>query len=116
MDLPMASGQFDRDAARRNDANYLHSLKNSPNTSYILVTARGEVAIKSTHVYGQAPHGGLTPPDLANMEAEQLLELSQAQLAQLPFSTKEPYYLGKYGEKSYLALRVEAPDQAPASS
>lgn len=114
MDLPMASGQFDRDAARRNDANYLHLLKNSPNTSYILVTARGEVAIKSAHVYGQAPHGGLTPPDLANMEAEQLLELSHAQLAQLPFSTKEPYYLGKYGEKSYLALRVEAPDQAPS--
>ena len=110
----MASGQFDRDAARRNDANYLHSLKNSPNTSYILVTARGEVAIKSAHVYGQAPHGGLTPPDLANMEAEQLLELNHAQLAQLPFSTKEPYYLGKYGEKSYLALRVEAPDQAPS--
>lgn len=110
----MASGQFDRDAARRNDANYLHSLKNSPNTSYILVTARGEVAIKSAHVYGQAPHGGLTPPDLANMEAEQLLELNHAQLAQLPFSAQEPYYLGKYGEKSYLALRVEAPDQAPS--
>lgn len=110
----MASGQFDRDAARRNDANYLHSLKNSPNTSYILVTARGEVAIKSAHVYGQAPHGGLTPPDLAYMEAEQLLELSHAQLAQLPFSIKDPYYLGKYGEKSYLALRVEAPDQAPS--
>ena len=110
----MASGQFDRDAARRNDANYLNSLKDSPNTSYILVTARGEVAIKSDHVYGQAPHGGLTPPDLANMEAEQLLELSQAQLAQLPFSPQEPYYLGKYGEKSYLALRVEAPDQAPS--
>lgn len=107
----MASGQFDRDAARRNDANYLNSLKNSPNTSYILVTARGEVAIKSTHVYGQAPHGGLTPPDLANMEAEQLLELSHAQVAQLPFSIQEPYYLGKYGEKSYLALRVEAPSQ-----
>lgn len=107
----MASGQFDRDAARRNDANYLHLLKNSPNTSYILVTARGEVAIKSDHVYGQAPHGGLTPPDLANMEAEQLLELSHAQVAQLPFSPQEPYYLGKYGEKSYLALRVEAPSQ-----
>ncbi len=107
----MASGQFDRDAARRNDANYLNSLKDSPNTSYILVTARGEVAIKSTHVYGQAPHGGLTPPDLANMEAEQLLELSHAQVAQLPFSPQEPYYLGKYGEKSYLALRVEAPSQ-----
>lgn len=107
----MASGQFDRDAVRRNDANYLHSLKNSPNTSYILVTARGEVAIKSTHVYGQAPRGGLTPPDLANMEAEQLLELNHAQLAQLPFSPQEPYYLGKYGEKSYLALRVEAPSQ-----
>lgn len=107
----MASGQFDRDAVRRNDANYLHSLKNSPNTSYILVTARGEVAIKSTHVYGQAPRGGLTPPDLANMEAEQLLELSHAQLAQLPFSPQEPYYLGKYGEKSYFALRVEAPSQ-----
>lgn len=107
----MASGQFDRDAARRNDANYLHSLKNSPNTSYILVTARGEVAIKSAHVYGQAPHGGLTPPDLAHMEAEQLLELSHAQVAQLPFSPQEPYYLGKYGEKSYLALRVEAPSQ-----
>lgn len=107
----MASGQFDRDATRRNDANYLHSLKNSPNTSYILVTARGEVAIKSAHVYGQAPHGGLTPPDLANMEAEQLLELNHAQLAQLPFSPQEPYYLGKYGEKSYLALRVEAPSQ-----
>jgi len=104
----MASGQFDRDAARRNDANYLNSLKDSPNTSYILVTARGEVAIKSDHVYGQAPHGGLTPPDLANMEAEQLLELSHAQVAQLPFSPQEPYYLGKYGEKSYLALRVEA--------
>lgn len=104
----MASGQFDRDAARRNDANYLHLLKNSPNTSYILVTARGEVAIKSAHVYGQAPHGGLTPPDLAHMEAEQLLELNHAQLAQLPFSAQEPYYLGKYGEKSYLALRVEA--------
>ena len=107
----MASGQFDRDAARRNDANYLNSLKDSPNTSYILVTARGEVAIKSTHVYGQAPHGGLTPPDLAHMEAEQLLELSHAQVAQLPFSIQEPYYLGKYGEKSYLALRVEAPSQ-----
>lgn len=107
----MASGQFDRDAVRRNDANYLSSLKDSPNTSYILVTARGEVAIKSTHVYGQAPHGGLTPPDLANMEAEQLLELSHAQVAQLPFSIQEPYYLGKYGEKSYLALRVEAPGQ-----
>lgn len=107
----MASGQFDRDAARRNDANYLNSLKDSPNTSYILVTARGEVAIKSTHVYGQAPHGGLTPPDLAHMEAEQLLELSHAQVAQLPFSPQEPYYLGKYGEKSYLALRVEAPSQ-----
>ena len=111
MDLPMASGQFDRDAARRNDANYLNSLKDSPNTSYILVTARGEVAIKSDHVYGQAPHGGLTPPDLANMEAEQLLELNHAQVAQLPFSAQEPYYLGKYGEKSYLALRVEAPSQ-----
>jgi NAD(+) diphosphatase len=111
MDLPMASGQFDRDAARRNDANYLNSLKDSPNTSYILVTARGEVAIKSAHVYGQAPHGGLTPPDLANMEAEQLLELNHAQVAQLPFSPQEPYYLGKYGEKSYLALRVEAPSQ-----
>lgn len=110
----MASGQFDRDAARRNDANYLHLLKNSPNTSYILVTARGEVAIKSAHVYGQAPHGGLTPPDLANMEAEQLLELNHAQLAQLPFSIKDPYYLGKYAEKSYFALRVEAPDQAPS--
>lgn len=107
----MASGQFDRDAVRRNDANYLNSLKDSPNTSYILVTARGEVAIKSTHVYGQAPHGGLTPPDLAHMEAEQLLELSHAQVAQLPFSIQEPYYLGKYGEKSYLALRVEAPSQ-----
>lgn len=107
----MASGQFDRDAARRNDANYLNSLKDSPNTSYILVTARGEVAIKSDHVYGQAPHGGLTPPDLAHMEAEQLLELSHAQVAQLPFSPQEPYYLGKYGEKSYLALRVEAPRQ-----
>lgn len=107
----MASGQFDRDAARRNDANYLNSLKDSPNTSYILVTARGEVAIKSDHVYGQAPHGGLTPPDLAHMEAEQLLELSHAQVAQLPFSPQEPYYLGKYGEKSYLALRVEAPGQ-----
>ena len=107
----MASGQFDRDAARRNDANYLNSLKDSPNTSYILVTARGEVAIKSDHVYGQAPHGGLTPPDLAHMEAEQLLELSHAQVAQLPFSPQEPYYLGKYGEKSYLALRVEAPSQ-----
>lgn len=107
----MASGQFDRDAARRNDANYLNSLKDSPNTSYILVTARGEVAIKSTHVYGQAPHGGLTPPDLAHMEAEQLLELSHAQVAQLPFSPQEPYYLGKYGEKSYLALRVEASSQ-----
>lgn len=107
----MASGQFDRDAARRNDANYLHLLKNSPNTSYILVTARGEVAIKSAHVYGQAPRGGLTPPDLANMEAEQLLELNHAQVAQLPFSPQEPYYLGKYGEKSYLALRVEAPSQ-----
>ena len=107
----MASGQFDRDAARRNDVNYLNSLKDSPNTSYILVTARGEVAIKSTHVYGQAPHGGLTPPDLAHMEAEQLLELSHAQVAQLPFSSQEPYYLGKYGEKSYLALRVEAPSQ-----
>ena len=103
----MASGQFDRDAVRRNDANYLNSLKDSPNTSYILVTARGEVAIKSDHVYGQAPHGGLTPPD-AHMEAEQLLELSHAQVAQLPFSPQEPYYLGKYGEKSYLALRVEA--------
>ena len=107
----MASGQFDRDAARRNDANYLNSLKDSPNTSYILVTARGEVAIKSDHVYGQAPHGGLTPPDLANMEAEQLLELNHAQVEQLPFSHQEPYYLGKYGEKSYLALRVEAPSQ-----
>lgn len=107
----MASGQFDRDAVRRNDADYLSSLKDSPNTSYILVTARGEVAIKSTHVYGQAPHGGLTPPDLANMEAEQLLELSHVQVAQLPFSIQEPYYLGKYGEKSYLALRVEAPSQ-----
>lgn len=107
----MASGQFDRDAVRRNDANYLNSLKDSPNTSYILVTARGEVAIKSTHVYGQAPHGGLTPPDLAHMEAEQLLELSHAQVAQLPFSPQEPYYLGKYGEKSYFALRVEAPSQ-----
>jgi NAD(+) diphosphatase len=111
MDLPMASGQFDRDAVRRNDANYLNSLKDSPNTSYILVTARGEVAIKSAHVYGQAPHGGLTPPDLAHMEAEQLLELSHAQVAQLPFSPQEPYYLGKYGEKSYFALRVEAPSQ-----
>jgi NAD(+) diphosphatase len=111
MDLPMASGQFDRDAARRNDANYLNSLKDSPNTSYILVTARGEVAIKSAHVYGQAPHGGLTPPDLAHMEAEQLLELNHAQVAQLPFSPQEPYYLGKYGEKSYLALRVEASSQ-----
>lgn len=109
----MASGQFDRDAARRNDANYLNSLKDSPNTSYILVTARGEVAIKSDHVYGQAPHGGLTPPDLANMEAEQLLELNHAQVAQLPFSPQEPYYLGKYGEKSYLALRVEASSQQP---
>lgn len=107
----MASGQFDRDAVRRNDANYLNSLKDSPNTSYILVTACGEVAIKSTHVYGQAPHGGLTPPDLANMEAEQLLELNHAQVAQLPFSPQEPYYLGKYGEKSYLALRVEALSQ-----
>lgn len=107
----MASGQFDRDAVRRNDANYLNSLKDSPNTSYILVTARGEVAIKSAHVYGQAPHGGLTPPDLANMEAEQLLELNHAQVAQLPFSPQEPYYLGKYGEKSYLALRVEASSQ-----
>lgn len=107
----MASGQFDRDAVRRNDANYLNSLKDSPNTSYILVTARGEVAIKSAHVYGQAPHGGLTPPDLAHMEAEQLLELSHAQVAQLPFSHQEPYYLGKYGEKSYLALRVEASSQ-----
>ena len=107
----MASGQFDRDAVRRNDANYLNSLKDSPNTSYILVTARGEVAIKSAHVYGQAPHGGLTPPDLANMEAEQLLELNHAQVAQLPFSIQEPYYLGKYGEKSYLALRVEASSQ-----
>lgn len=107
----MASGQFDRDAVRRNDANYLNSLKDSPNTSYILVTACGEVAIKSDHVYGQAPHGGLTPPDLAHMEAEQLLELSHAQVAQLPFSPQEPYYLGKYGEKSYLALRVEAPSQ-----
>ena len=107
----MASGQFDRDAARRNDANYLNSLKDSPNTSYILVTACGEVAIKSDHVYGQAPHGGLTPPDLANMEAEQLLELNHAQVAQLPFSPQEPYYLGKYGEKSYLALRVEASSQ-----
>lgn len=107
----MASGQFDRDAARRNDANYLNSLKDSPNTSYILVTARGEVAIKSDHVYGQAPHGGLTPPDLAHMEAEQLLELNHAQVAQLPFSIQEPYYLGKYGEKSYLALRVEASSQ-----
>lgn len=107
----MASGQFDRDAARRNDANYLNSLKDSPNTSYILVTACGEVAIKSDHVYGQAPHGGLTPPDLANMEAEQLLELNHAQVAQLPFSIQEPYYLGKYGEKSYLALRVEASSQ-----
>ena len=106
----MASGQFDRDAARRNDTNYLNSLKDSPNTSYILVTARGEVAIKSDHVYGQAPHGGLTPPD-AHMEAEQLLELNHAQVAQLPFSPQEPYYLGKYGEKSYLALRVEAPSQ-----
>ena len=45
------------------------------------------------------------------MEAEQLLELSHAQVAQLPFSPQEPYYLGKYGEKSYLALRVEAPSQ-----
>ena len=107
----MASGQFDRDAVRRNDANYLNSLKDSPNTSYILVTACGEVAIKSDHVYGQAPHGGLTPPDLAHMEAEQLLELSHAQVAQLPFSPQEPYYLGKYGEKSYLALRVEASSQ-----
>lgn len=107
----MASGQFDRDAVRRNDANYLNSLKDSPNTSYILVTACGEVAIKSDHVYGQAPHGGLTPPDLANMEAEQLLELNHAQVAQLPFSIQEPYYLGKYGEKSYLALRVEASSQ-----
>lgn len=107
----MASGQFDRDAVRRNDANYLNSLKDSPNTSYILVTARGEVAIKSDHVYGQAPHGGLTPPDLAHMEAEQLLELNHAQVAQLPFSPQEPYYLGKYGEKSYLALRVEASSQ-----
>lgn len=107
----MASGQFDRDAARRNDANYLNSLKDLPNTSYILVTARGEVAIKSDHVYGQAPHGGLTPPDLAHMEAEQLLELSHAQVAQLPFSPQEPYYLGKYGEKSYLALCVEASSQ-----
>lgn len=107
----MASGQFDRDAARRNDANYLNSLKDSPNTSYILVTARGEVAIKSDHVYGQAPHGGLTPPDLANMEAEQLLELNHAQVEQLPFSHQELYYLGKYGEKSYLALRVEASSQ-----
>lgn len=107
----MASGQFDRDAVRRNDANYLNSLKNSPNTSYILVTACGEVAIKSDHVYGQAPRGGLTPPDLANMEAEQLLELNHAQVAQLPFSPQEPYYLGKYGEKSYFALRVEAPSQ-----
>lgn len=106
----MASGQFDRDAVRRNDANYLNSLKDSPNTSYILVTACGEVAIKSDHVYGQAPHGGLTPPD-AHMEAEQLLELNHAQVAQLPFSPQEPYYLGKYGEKSYLALRVEAPSQ-----
>lgn len=106
----MASGQFDRDAARRNDTNYLNSLKDSPNTSYILVTARGEVAIKSDHVYGQAPHGGLTPPD-AHMEAEQLLELNHAQVAQLPFSPQEPYYLGKYGEKSYLALRVETPNQ-----
>lgn len=107
----MASGQFDRDAVRRNDVNYLNSLKDSPNTSYILVTARGEVALKSDHVYGQAPHGGLTPPDLAHMEAEQLLELSHAQVTQLPFSPQEPYYLGKYGEKSYLALRVEAPSQ-----
>ena len=107
----MASGQFDRDTARRNDANYLNSLKDSPNTSYILVTARGEVAIKSTHVYGQAPHGGLPPPALANKEAEQLLELNHAQVAQLPFSPQEPYYLGKYGEKSYLALRVEASSQ-----
>lgn len=107
----MASGQFDRDAARRNDANYLNSLKDSPNTSYILVTARGEVAIKSAHVYGQAPHGGLTPPDLAHMEAEQLLELSHAQVTQLPLSPQELYYLGKYGEKSYLALRVEASSQ-----
>lgn len=107
----MASGQFDRDAVRRNDANYLNSLKDSPNTSYILVTACGEVAIKSDHVYGQAPHGGLTPPDLAHMEAEQLLELNHAQVAQLPFSPQEPYYLGKYGEKSYLALRVEASSQ-----
>lgn len=106
----MASGQFDRDAVRRNDANYLNSLKDSPNTSYILITARGEVAIKSTHVYGQAPRGGLTPPD-AHMEAEQLLELNHAQVAQLPFSPQEPYYLGKYGEKSYFALRVEAPSQ-----
>ena len=32
-------------------------------------------------------------------------------MAQLPFSPQEPYYLGKYGEKSYLALRVEAPSQ-----
>lgn len=106
----MASGQFDRDAARRNDANYLNSLKDSPNTSYILVTARGEVAIKSDHIYGQAPHGGLTPPD-AHMEAEQLLELNHAQVEQLSFSIQEPYYLGKYGEKSYFALRLEAPSQ-----
>ena len=107
----MASGQFDRDAARRHEANDLNYRKESPKTRYILVTARGEVAIKSDHVYGQAPHGGLTPPDLAHMEAEQLLELSHAQVAQLPFSPQEPYYLGKYGEKSYLALRVEAPSQ-----
>ena len=107
----MASGQFDRDAVRRNDANYLNSLKDSPNTSYILVTARGEVAIKSDHVYGQAPHGGLTPPDLAHMEAQQVLEVSHAPGGQLPFSPQEPYYLGKYGEKSYLALRVEASSQ-----
>ena len=32
-------------------------------------------------------------------------------MAQLPFSPQEPYYLGKYGEKSYLALRVEASSQ-----
>ena len=45
------------------------------------------------------------------MEAEQLLELNHAPVAQLPFSIQEPYYLGKYGEKSYLALRVEASSQ-----
>ena len=54
----MASGQFDRDAVRRNDANYLNSLKDSPNTSYILVTARGEVAIKSAHVYVNPTRSG----------------------------------------------------------